>query len=602
MKLDIPMMVWASDVPAPQDAPVILWNSYTIEGLHSGSISLPRYIEDNAEKVRARLLGFLYEARFVEVHGQTLESALVLPQGLSSWWLTFPSLKQWGQRQSIPLACRFIALEMIVGPAALPSVAFVSDDRSLTRLWDRVVHQKVHISHRLAQRFMVRSIHPLRAIGSALRYWYHSRPLKAGFDSGRPTDNSDIAVFDYLSNDIHNSHTDSYRSPYWGALTDISPSRQWFHVFPRNIEINSVRKTNALVDQLNRESHDRHTLFLGHVGPKDLMAIGRSFLQQVRVHNQYRQPLKNLRSDNSCLELWNVFENEWDDSVTGSTAIRHLILLHTTDRLVRKMPKFKKLYYLMENQPWEVCLTYCVRNRDKGKLIGVAHSTIRFWDLRYFSDPRENSVLDPGLAKPHPDRILVNSRLAEILLYENGFPEHAIGVVEALRYTYLEDLRSIDPSFRSTAVLLGDFLDHANTSLLTMFRAAYSQLESKPALLIRSHPICPLSDEQLGDLKIYLSDQSLPELLKVASLVITTAASSSAAESAALGIPTAVVLDGRTLNYSPFRGSNEVQTIENAHQLAAFLASSARIQMSVPSSIFVLDAGYPRWRREISQN
>lgn len=595
------MVVWASDSPAPRDIPVILWNSYALEGLHSESISLPRYIEDNAEMVRDRLLEFLHEARLIQVNGQSLESVLILPQGLSAWWLTFPSLKKWGQRQSIPVACRFIALEMIVESSALRDIEFISDDLPLVRLWHRVVHHKDQLYRCSTKRFLAQSVHVLRAIGSAIRYWYHSRPLSANLEAVRHQNSSEIAIFDYLSNDSFSGSTISYRSPYWGALPDIAPNRQWFHVFPRNIEIDSVRKTSQLVAELNRGTQDRHTFFLGHVDAKDLLTIARNFLRQLRVHFRYRLQLRNLRCTNSSLELWNVFENEWDDSLIGSTAIRHLILLHTTDQLVLKMPKFAKVYYLMENQPWDICLAYCVRKHGKGTLVGVAHATIRFWDLRYFSDQRDNSILDPSVTKPHPDRILVNSRLAERLLHENGFPEHAVGVVEALRYTHLEDLRSTERPLRPMAVLLGDFFDHANTSLLTMFRTAYSQLESKPDLLIRSHPICPLPEELLGEFKIYLSDQPLPELLRVATLVVTTAASSSAAESAALGIPTVVVLDGRTLNYGPFRGTNEVHTVENAHQLAAFLASSGRFQSAEPKSIFVLDSNYPRWRREISR-
>lgn len=595
------LRVWALDTPPPQDVPVLLWNSFSTEELHPDSISLPRFIEENAEQVRARLLRFFYEARFIEVGSTSLESALLLPQGLSSWWLTFPSLKQWGQRYTIPLACRFVALEMIVGPSNLSRLELISDDNLMKKLWGQVlIHDsrfRRRPSHQLASRF----IHPLRAVGSALRYLFHSRVLDDTQSCKQIKSDGDIAVFDYLSGDTFGGQVHPYYSPYWGAFTDLSSNRTWFHVFPRNIEKQAIKKTIDLIKQLNSGPDEQHVLFLGRIGLMDLLRIGRNFLHQFRIHGKFRQELNNFQLAGSKLQLWRVFTDEWDDSVIGSTAIRHLILLYTTDRFATNMPQFKKIYYLMENQPWEVALTHSVRRHGKGELIGVAHSTIRYWDLRYFADPHETSSQKHQFQKPGPDRVLVNSHLAQSLLRDSGFPSKQIGVVEALRYTYLDRLRSVDRVNRDVVVLLGDFLEHANSSLLSLFRQAYSQLEHKPNLMIRSHPICPLTEEQLGELRDHISDESLPELLQVASLVITTAASSSAAEAAALGIPTAVVLDGSTLNYSPFRESNEVHTVVNSHQLATFLAMSSKARPVAKSSIFVLDSRYPLWRAEIAR-
>ena len=254
----------------------------------------------------------------------------------------------------------------------------------------------------------------------------------------------------------------------------------------------------------------------------------------------------------------------------------------------------------MENQPWELALTHCVRYRKKGELIGVAHSTIRFWDLRYFTDKRENSFVTHDGRRPHPDRILVNGEIGQQLLLDNGYPPSSVVVVEALRYMYLHELRDSGSSAKKHLLLLGDFLDHANEVLVRVFREAVEQLSGELNVKVRSHPICPLSETQLGPLSTRITTEPLAELLKAASVVITTAASSSAAESAALGIPTIVILDARSLNYSPFRQSGNVYVVENATELARLLATQSDLKVEPVDTIFCLDPRYPRWKAEFA--
>lgn len=599
--METPRTVWASKRLPPVDEAVILWDSFSTEALHPGSISLPRFIEDHAEVVRDRLLAFLCNARSIEHKGVSLEAALQTTEGLSTWWLTFPALKQWGERQTIPVACRFIALEMIVGSSDLQNLKLESDGRALWQVWNRVINHSYPIRYRLASSFHRRAVHLSRAIGSALRYWFHSRALQSDLQATKPSKSGAIAVFDYLNSDKFAGSKDPYASPYWGAFSDFTPQKSWFHIFPTNIDSTLVRETQVLIQELDRKNENEHQLFLGRIRLIDLLQLAQVVARQMRVHREFVKVQRHFRSTQSSLELWAVFEDEWDDSVLGSTAVRHLILLKTTDRLVKSMPQFEKIYYLMENQPWEIALTHSVRRHRKGELIGVAHSTIRFWDLRYFSDIRENPLLMNDVNKRGPHRLLVNGEIGRDLLVGNHFPGELIDVVEALRYAYLEDLKPLSLLSNKYVVLLGDFLEHANASLIGIFKDAYGQLEAPPRLLIRSHPICPLTEDQLGPLAENLTQQPLPELLQRASMVITTAASSSAAEAAALGIPTVVVLDGRSLNYSPFRSTRGVHTVESASQLANLLLSTNSAQHEEVGSIFCLDSMYPRWRAEIAR-
>ena len=601
MTSPLPICIWAKRSAPPADRPVLLWNSFGNPSQHPDTISLPTFIEENAPDIRSRLLEFLCDAKYVNRGGKTLEESLSTSEGLSTWWLSFPSLKQWGKRQSIPIACRLIAIELIVGADHLQDILIEADDKSVSELIVRSLKGSSTYRYRLTRSVVRRVIHPIRAIGSLLRYLIQTRTVPSQDEVSATQGESSVAFFDYFSgSDQTIENTSSYVSPYWGTAPSLTTQPHWYHVYPRNVDHRGVQSTLRSISELNAKDTQHHHLFLGRLSLGDCIKIMKTYVRQTRIHRHFRKDLLEFCSQSTSARLWNVFEDEWDDSIVGSTALRHLILLVTTDKMVAGMPTYSKIFYLMENQPWELALTHCVRRRSKGVLVGVAHSTIRFWDLRYFSDQRENNYINPQSQRPHPDRICVNGDIGRGLLLENGYPTSAISVVEALRYMYLHNLRRASELKNGHLLLLGDFLEHANEVLVRVFREAMSQLPDTRVIKVRSHPICPLTAEQLGPLTANVSSDSLAKLLETTSVVITTAASSSAAESAALGIPTIVILDARSLNYSPFRQTDNVYVVENATQLARLLENEVQLKLQPVDSIFCLDPQYPRWRTELS--
>jgi surface carbohydrate biosynthesis protein (TIGR04326 family) len=597
-----PTLLWARDAPPPSCTPVLLWNSFGYESQHLHTISLPRFIEENAGAIRSRLLSFLCDARFVSHEGATLEEALNTSVGLSTWWLSFPSLKQWGKRQTIPIACRLIAVEMIVGSEFLGNVEVESDDENLSELINKVLQQSTVIKPSAELRYILRRRvhHPMRAILSLSRYKFQLRTLPRSSPVRSNSVHPNFAFFDYFSATNQTGSNDSrYVSPYWGTVPSEFSNPSWFHIYPNNVERRGVNHAVEHLARSEASTMNSHRLFLKNIESNDLIQLLVTYFKQLRTHARFQTKLRNFQLTGSRIRLWHIFEEEWNESILGSTAIRHLILLLTTDSLVKEMPKFDRVYFLFENQPWELALIHSVKKYGKGELVGVAHSTIRYWDLRYFMDPRENSLISPSSRRPLPNRIFTNGKIGTSLLEQNGYPDTCLTMVEALRYSYLDLLRGSLKNSRPNVVLLGDFLEHANEVLIKVFRGAFDMLDAKPSVKVRSHPICPLKGSQLGDLSSAVSSLPLASLLETASVVVTTAASSSAAEAAALGIPTIVVLDARTLNYSPFRESKDVYVVENSLQLAELLRSSSQLKANLSDDIFCIDKDYPRWRSEL---
>jgi surface carbohydrate biosynthesis protein (TIGR04326 family) len=135
--------------------------------------------------------------------------------------------------------------------------------------------------------------------------------------------------------------------------------------------------------------------------------------------------------------------------------------------------------------------------------------------------------------------------------------------------------------------LVGDALDQAKESFLVD---------------IREHPVCSFSVEQLGKFASRLTTDSLKDLLLKADAIITTSSSSSAVESIMLGIPTIIVVDPLSLNYSPFRKTTRGTFVTTTTELTMALDQLSDDSVPIAANYFCLDDQYPRWKGLIRSN
>ena len=115
-------------------------------------------------------------------------------------------------------------------------------------------------------------------------------------------------------------------------------------------------------------------------------------------------------------------------------------------------------------------------------MIAVAHATVRFWDLRFFSDPR--TVRASAMhAMPKADFVALNGQAAIEAYRSVDYPSGATVECEALRYGYLNDLRSTRVPERATGeairvLILGDYFPSSTMKMevrdgcLPLFRIA----------------------------------------------------------------------------------------------------------------------------------
>ena len=595
-----PTLIWARSSPPPIDIPVILWDSFFYEGQHEDTVSLPTFLEENGTSIRAKILVFFNEIKNVSIDGKPIDEALKGPLGTSLWWMSCAYLKRLGDAE-IPFVARLCAIEEIVGHKNLGEVVVASGNKRLRRQIKHALSAEHSLSILDFGNFVRRVSLALRAIGSLTRYFVVSQFVHERVTEQFSTTPATVAFVDYLS--TQSSHAEDhthYESKFWGDAPNLVKNRAWLHILSSNISLSHVRRASIAVHDLGLATRDDHRFGIVRLRLRDIRTLLREYWRLTLVFSATTKKLSRFTLPSSHLRLWSVFGKKWESSVLGSTAMRHLILMLTFDRIAEKSPNLKAIYFPMENQPWEFALINSFRAKTETSLIGVAHSTVRFWDLRYFIDPKENGLLVDHRSQPSPHQIVVTGEPSRMQLLDNSYPDESVQVLEALRYGHLNLLKDLVAHEVGSLVILGDFVSDSNDLLLEVCRNALTLSAYRGPIVIRSHPICPLTSKQLGFLAPHLSEDPLLEVLSGASRVITTAGSSSAAEAVQLGIPTAIVLDPHTLNYSPFRSSQQVQSVENEHQLAEFL-STKPIRGPRLGNMFYVDPALSRWKQEFSR-
>jgi surface carbohydrate biosynthesis protein (TIGR04326 family) len=110
------------------------------------------------------------------------------------------------------------------------------------------------------------------------------------------------------------------------------------------------------------------------------------------------------------MSLWPLLQTDWETSMRGAAALINLLWIELFDRALCDAPRQDKGFYLCENQGWERAFIHAWRKHGHGELIAVPHATVRFWDLRYFTDPRTFGTLGAG-ELPQPDYVALNGPL-----------------------------------------------------------------------------------------------------------------------------------------------------------------------------------------------
>jgi surface carbohydrate biosynthesis protein (TIGR04326 family) len=240
----------------------------------------------------------------------------------------------------------------------------------------------------------------------------------------------------------------------------------------------------------------------------------------------------------------------------GHAAVSSCLFLNEFESLLNRMPRQKLGIYLQENQPWEMAFIHAWKASGHGRLVGVPHTTVLFWDTRYYFDPRgyqRKSLND----LPMPNIVALNGSASMGRYRDGGYPEDQMVEVEALRYLPLKNRPLARPpkecgTTKALEVLvLGDYFPEITRHQMELLLAAARHLPVETRYIVRPHPACAIKASDYPSLPLHVVSTALVELLADCDVAFTSNITSAAVDAYCFGVPVVSVLDGNTFNMSP---------------------------------------------------
>ncbi len=585
--------------------------------LPAGALSLSRIITENGNRLRARYLDFIdrLSERVCEVDGLEIRS------GLNLW--RFSHLKEKVHSDLIYNVLGLYVLEDLVKEKDYRRIVLYSSDLILRKAVCRacigwsVEFSAVRLdrSYGFSLRTVVRAMpHPILGIIFFFQYLFRRlslRPDTPG-QSREPAGDPRLQIVSYFPNiDMDAARTGYFRSQYWGRVNELLDERniaaQWLLLYIRHPQLPDYGKASRFINQLNastrrRGSRQAYVLLDDFLRPR---LAARTFFQYLGLclrgkhHGDLLKAKSNGRGTEAALLI--LLRRDWLSSVRGVRALEACLWTNLFEAAIGVLPDtVSGCFYLYENQPWEQALLYAVRNRQDLKSVGIQHSSVRFFDFRYFDKQTGAGCY------AEPDRIAVNGQGARNALIESGVAAERLIEVEAVRYLYLSEASGdhkpgeggIVDAERKHLLVLTDYLLESASESLTMLAGMLVVYSGDLVITIKSHPFLPVTGliEELGlTKKVTVVDEPLEKLWAATDVVFSSNQTSAALESVYNGISTVVAISSRRINANPLVGIKGVTFVSSAEELAKAILDGEKPQ--IPGDYFYLDNGLPRWDR-----
>ncbi len=612
------MTLWdSSEEPSKCNGLVYAWRGYA----ETDSVySLLRYVEIYGERLRLKYLTWIHDLGQSQVDCKRLIEHLALGDGFSYWWMTvFAEQDPW-KSSCITDAIRLLALEEIIIQQRPSKLRLVSAKHSLHEAlyglcqnlgiayeWERIpdkTRQKfnvVNIYHSLPQ-----SIQALISLARLLRArWSLRQADKTGWFNG---DKSLFFCSYFFNVDLKLAKEGCFQSRYWENLLDLITklklSKNWLQLYYPHDAVPNPGAGLDLLQGFNQRRKDQgfHTFLDAYLSWGIVLRVLKHWVRLALINRSLREMQHQFRPQGSAISLWPVMRAAWLASMRGPIAINNLLWIELFNEVLRNLPRQKMGLYLSENQAWERAFIHAWRKHDHGQLVAVVHSTVRFWDLRHFTDPRTLLLSDP-YPMPQADLIALNGRLALDAYLKIDYPKERIIECEALRFGYLSGNWAGHPSGKIKKgeikiLILGDYKPSSTIKMLKLLEVSLSFMPGPVSFSVKPHPNYLVKSADYPSLHLKVVTESLGEIMHEYDIAYSSNMTSGAVDAYLAGLPVVVMLEEEELNFSPLRGQSGVHFVSTPEQLATALKTGGQHQVKYRdhNEFFFLDPELSRWR------
>lgn len=574
-------------------------------------LSVSEYIEHNSDHVRSIYLQWVFEMGQQRIRGnRSLSEILNIQDGINLWQMSLVAEKSIWKTPEILNALQIIALHELLLTYQVDHVELLDSDAILSQMVQQVCDiLGTSFSTRGAPKntHIVRTDTHKRRISASyalLKYAVRRIPYVVLAEKSRLKHfNPKFVLVSYLHNftiDSTNS-TEPVKSDYWGPLVSKgighTAEKLWIEIPPNSDSMRIAFREALEVRRINKllGSSEKHVILHSYLSLRSVIKAFNLFREQVKNASDLSGAI-NLPTSQG-IDLSPLLKNAWIDSIIGATALRNILWALLFQSALEKYAESSTCIYLQENQAWEISLLNTWRSKRRGKIIGFPHVTLRYWDLRYFFDPRNFMSRTTKFA--FPDITIANGDYAMSQLIKGGIQPNFIRKAEALRYLNLRkhSQRRTSTSNQNRVLIVGEY-DEVHMKLFTSWIIRQQILgQHDTTVIVKPHPSQPLTKDLFQSLQVEITNKPLTELFDEVDLVLTGSTSSAAVEAYLSGVPLITITSDDSMNFGPLRGFSTV-SLTMKEQLTASHVTNAQTFANQPAdeSYFYRDAEIPAWK------
>jgi surface carbohydrate biosynthesis protein (TIGR04326 family) len=418
-----------------------------------------------------------------------------------------------------------------------------------------------------------------------------------------------LTFVSYLSN-LEKSEINQgiFNSGFWGDLPRqmrmLGCQSRWLHIFVVGGPFSSTGEAAMAIKILNSQSSrmESHVTLDSFLNIKTIFSAAIDWIRLAVIQVIVRKVFREARLRN--IDFSPLLIRELMESLSGKCGAHNALNFHLFREAMSTIPSQSKTLFLAENQSWELSLIHASRVAGHKTSVAVPHSSIRFWDLRYFFDPRAHVSCQKNRL-PLPDLVAVNGPSATKSYLENGYSSDRLVQVEALRYSYLSSIGpkkiislTSNESKARRVLVLTDYLASNTQFQLKILRDSVDFLPFDIEFLIKPHPSCPVKEFGVPKLNVSFTNSSLEKLLAEVDIVFSSPTTTGAVDAYCANLPVITALDGASLNLAPLRDKECVFFVSSASDFVGAL-SIIGLHPRKPirkEDIFYLDPSLSKWK------
>lgn len=594
----------------------VYWGSIVTD--HEG-ISLSNYLKKHENYIRKKYIAFIHDlGEYRLKSGTNIINHFQFKSGYNVWWMSLLVEKNLVKSKDISDCLKLFAFEELVKEYKPVKIKMISRNYNLQKtlkLFCKNLGVEFSSNYQRNNSNSLKNKIPkiIKGFIYIIKCFFINRSLVSTKKKWNLGKNQIFIFSNFINFDKKHENNSNFSYTYLGTLPLLFQQKNLKMSLLNNFYVNrDFSNRHDAISQINKinsnsAQHGQYHQFLYSF--LDLTIIFKVLLQFIKIQISSILLLGVFNAfvpKGSDLNFWHLLKNDWGNSTKGTVLSENLILIALIDKVIKKLHKQKLGLYLHENSGCERAFIHAWKKYQKAPLIGIQHTTIRYWDLRYFEDLR---VFTKHSNIPMPDKLAVNGPIAKEMLTNYGYCESKLFETEALRYLQNHNKiefnrKQIDTQIR--ILMCGDIDFESTNAMLRCVEKAFSDLKilnfDQIEITYKPHPInkSDISKFKIPNLKV--TNKSIQQIINSYDLMIAPDSTSAALEAYQMGLKVILFLYLERVNFSPLKGVKNVSFISTSDELKKLLSSKYILnKKKYLKTFFWSDRNLKRWKTTLMQ-